>query len=683
MQYEANVRKLRIEFDEDWENYVKTVTFWNAMMENPVKRILANDLLEGGSTLVYIVPIPGEALTEAGEMTFVIDGYSEEPYGKRKRSVSGTLWVNEAPFEADADEPSDPTPSQAEQLQRQINTIAAVTGDAVLNTPQALTNEQKAQARENIGAASVDIIGGSTTLSASDFVNGVQTIGQGIVAGDYNITLATPVPVKVGDKIDIKPNGMVVSFQIESVDDFADVVTHLKNQNNITTDIEYISEYDGFCFISVRDTGWGKVTPESYVCDITIGSGDRITKLEEQMAEAGDRMDNIEKTIPAARLVSPKHKPYTRIVNDCQDASKWTITNNSTAITSVDTTDFIIGTQSLRSDKQMRCYKDVWDMLNNDLVVKFRINSIAKGAKLLLSIAHLATPSSRLVYELARGSDWTTPTDWQEIAIPYAAYPAAYEGNASVFDFSKVEDLIFMASEGAVDWNLQYVGLRPKALSNGIVTFTFDDGYKSQYTGIKALAEKGITGTIFHIKESTGTNDYMTTTDLQELVNWYGADIEVHGDPSYDQWDEADLVEHWENSQKWLKENGLGDGKHMAYPNGIFPENVVQLAKGYFDSCRTIIPFIPIEAYPLADRYRVRAVSGVGAYSATVDNVKSYIDKTVLSGGWLILVFHKIGDGTDSMWCSEADLKAIADYAISSGAHIMNYAEAFECVAMR
>lgn len=122
VQGEANVTALRIEFDEGWDGYAKTVTFYNALGENPVKRILTADLLEDitASTRIYLCYIPGEALTEAGWFEFVIDGYID---GKRQRSLSDQLEVKYAPIADNADEPVDPTPSQTEQIQLQIDTI--------------------------------------------------------------------------------------------------------------------------------------------------------------------------------------------------------------------------------------------------------------------------------------------------------------------------------------------------------------------------------------------------------------------------------------------------------------------------------------------------------------------------------------------------------------------------------
>ena len=122
VQGEGNVTALRIEFDPGWDNFAKTITFWDARGENPVKRILTADLLEDvvHSTRVYIVLIPPEPLVESGWMSFVIDGYIDD---KRQRTVEDKLKVKPASSAEDAGEPSDPTPSQAEQLQQQIENL--------------------------------------------------------------------------------------------------------------------------------------------------------------------------------------------------------------------------------------------------------------------------------------------------------------------------------------------------------------------------------------------------------------------------------------------------------------------------------------------------------------------------------------------------------------------------------
>ena len=131
VQHEANSTSLRIQFDPSWDSYAKKITWWDAKGENPVEIILGTNLLEdaAASTRVYLCPIPGEPLAECGECTFVIDGYVD---GRRQRSAADRLWVKEAPFKENAGQPSDPTPSQAEQLQKEIDEIAATARNAAL-----------------------------------------------------------------------------------------------------------------------------------------------------------------------------------------------------------------------------------------------------------------------------------------------------------------------------------------------------------------------------------------------------------------------------------------------------------------------------------------------------------------------------------------------------------------------
>lgn len=119
---EANVTYLRISFDDGWKGFAKKVTFWDAKGKNPVTIPLTADMLEdiASSTCTYLCPIPGEALTEGGMLTFIIDGYTD---GKRQRSVSDELEVVPAPLTEGSGEAQDPTPSEAERLQKQIDGI--------------------------------------------------------------------------------------------------------------------------------------------------------------------------------------------------------------------------------------------------------------------------------------------------------------------------------------------------------------------------------------------------------------------------------------------------------------------------------------------------------------------------------------------------------------------------------
>lgn len=144
-QGEYNMTYLRIEFDEGWDGFAKTITWWNARNQNPVQRTLTADLLEDitQSIRIYKVPIPGEPLEYAGVCTFVIDGYADD---KRQSSVQDELVVKPSPRAENADDPIDPNPTQAEQLQVQIDTILGDMQERAIRAENAADNaEQSAQ----------------------------------------------------------------------------------------------------------------------------------------------------------------------------------------------------------------------------------------------------------------------------------------------------------------------------------------------------------------------------------------------------------------------------------------------------------------------------------------------------------------------------------------------------------
>lgn len=203
VQHEANVTFMRIEFDDEWDGYAKKVTFWNAKGESPVERTLTTNLLENidKSTRIYLVPIPGEPLAEDGVAVFVIDGYVN---GKRMRSLSGELEVKPAPFVTDADEPIDPTPTQAEQIQSQIEEIIGTIQNAALSATAAAAEAAIARelADSALGSAnsaassreSAEVAAATATQKAIEAAYSAE-IAQDIIGSTTGLVPATYVDI--------------------------------------------------------------------------------------------------------------------------------------------------------------------------------------------------------------------------------------------------------------------------------------------------------------------------------------------------------------------------------------------------------------------------------------------------------------------------------------------------------
>lgn len=144
VQGEGNATALLLTFGPDWDGLSKKLTWINALGQNPVVRTLTADLLVdlAGSTRSYRTTIPPEPLEHPGACTLVVDGYQD---GVRARSVPVRLGVEAAPV-VEGGTPADPTPTQAEQLQTQIDTLLGDMADqAEMAQGAAETATQSAQ----------------------------------------------------------------------------------------------------------------------------------------------------------------------------------------------------------------------------------------------------------------------------------------------------------------------------------------------------------------------------------------------------------------------------------------------------------------------------------------------------------------------------------------------------------
>lgn len=200
VQGEANSTKLRITFSENWDEYGKIITFWNALGENPVKVQLSTNLLENivVNQRVYIVPIPGEAMTESGENTFVIHGIINNSV---KRTVEGKLKVLASRQTDRATDPIDPTPTQAEQLRAEIDAViddiaeAAKAADAAVDARNSANEAEAAkEAVENM-TVSAETLPGSTTATVEKTTVGTSVnLHFGIPKSESGVHIGASAP---------------------------------------------------------------------------------------------------------------------------------------------------------------------------------------------------------------------------------------------------------------------------------------------------------------------------------------------------------------------------------------------------------------------------------------------------------------------------------------------------------
>lgn len=143
VQGEGNSSSLYIRFSEEWKSYSKRIIWRNALGENPTAILLytpLKDRLEGEeSPLEFHTYIPGEALTEPGWCSFTVEGFRENTPNSAAMTATDYLevLVNDG-YHA----PAEPTPTQAQQLQEQIEGILAETEEIIRAAYEALEKSQ-------------------------------------------------------------------------------------------------------------------------------------------------------------------------------------------------------------------------------------------------------------------------------------------------------------------------------------------------------------------------------------------------------------------------------------------------------------------------------------------------------------------------------------------------------------
>lgn len=277
----------------------------------------------------------------------------------------------------------------------------------------------------------------------------------------------------------------------------------------------------------------------------------------------------------------------------------------------------------------------------------------------------------RLRFRSGQGEVYVTEDEWVSfsLSLENATEP---QGKPDPCKITRVR--LRAVDDGTKPVTLSMDGLTkvPRSLEfpNGVVSFTFDDGFLSTYTeaapcldGSDAACQvpEGYNGpiptTIYPIISALGTylpeeNDqFMSEAQLDDLhargwdVGVHAFDQDVHSD-TYTRRTEAEGRADMRAAKQWLFDKyGAGSGyENMAYPKGeFFPNspgevtNAESVVSTEFTSGRTInwqlreLP-IPSDTHRLRVRYVTR--------TTTVADVRKAIEIAERNAEWVIFVFH-------------------------------------------
>lgn len=195
------------------------------------------------------------------------------------------------------------------------------------------------------------------------------------------------------------------------------------------------------------------------------------------------------------------------------------------------------------------------------------------------------------------------------------------------------------SADQVVNVNFASIGMTPEPPA-GMLSFTFDDGWVSQYDEAKKkMSEYGYPGTAYAIKANAGTAGFMTVAQMRDLEDLHGWEIAAHHETNLTTLTLAQAEAVIKAEKQWLIDNGFTRGTdHFAIPNGAFDQSLLELFQRYFRTARTIAG--TAETFPPADWRRLRVFNVLNTTTTTA--IANAVDAARTNNYWLILVFHKI-----------------------------------------
>ena len=215
--------------------------------------------------------------------------------------------------------------------------------------------------------------------------------------------------------------------------------------------------------------------------------------------------------------------------------------------------------------------------------------------------------------------------------------------------------------------------------AEGVVSFTFDDGYKEHLSAAKLLAERGWRGTAYVIPSTIGRPAYLTVDDLAEMRR-LGTDVAAHDDPPFTDVAPNDLEPRLRGIQSFLVEHGHAQGaQHLAYPLGKQETRRVRPSVNKLFATARLAGSGP-ETLPPADPHLLRAMNVID--TTTPEQVGAAAQRARDNHEWLILMFHwlpeKTAKATDY---SMADFKRVLEEVAKSGVRVAPITEVWAQIA--
>lgn len=277
------------------------------------------------------------------------------------------------------------------------------------------------------------------------------------------------------------------------------------------------------------------------------------------------------------------------------------------------------------------------DLKNKYLSLWIKIDNPSELLEVYFYISSDNFSSNFYTFKISDDLSIFKPNTWTRVSLPFGE--ATENGTVDKSKINSAQIRIKDKSNTSVNVHMDSIDISPEKNTGGILSITFDDNWISQYTEGKRIMDKyAFKGTAYIMPNKVNEINHMTLAQLKELYKT-GWDISGHHETNLTSLTEEEIETIFKNTKNYLYKNGFHKGaEDFAYPNGAWNETVINLAKKYFRSARTIIHYD--ESIIPGDYYLLRSFTV--NKDTTVDEIMVEIERAKNNNSWLILVFHKL-----------------------------------------
>lgn len=212
----------------------------------------------------------------------------------------------------------------------------------------------------------------------------------------------------------------------------------------------------------------------------------------------------------------------------------------------------------------------------------------------------------------------------------------------------------------------------PIGFTEGMITFSFDDAWKSQYSNaLPILQNAGIKGTYYILTEPVigGWIEYMTPTQVKD-ISIKGQEIGGHTITHTDLTTliNTEIDKEIIDSKTYLQNLTGKTVNTLAYPYGSFNTTVKnRTTKAGYTNARSAGTTIEYGFNTATqNKFEIKSFSPTTAVS--LSSIKTAIDQAKTNKQWFVFSFHQIENGTTGEYTTSVDdFKAIVDYVKNSG----------------